>query len=210
MKKQTYEVSGYPFAVRILSTLLSGKFWRLIFLIIVAFSFFLNYYLLSERYNWRCSSGEVLTSKERCHTLVYPILRARANNVDFEVLANIVVLNAVKPPVTHENWTKAQKVDYIRKVFGKHSKVAIAVSNGEGLNYPCDYVQAHLNKDKSTDTGVFQINSIHLETLQSMGMTLEDMKDCKKNIDFAYWLFSHQGFNPWTAFKNGSYLQFMN
>lgn len=64
-----------------------------------------------------------------------------------------------------------------------------------------------INSDGSWDTGLFQINSIHARTLAKYGWTLEDMKDCKKNIEFAYnHIYKSRGWSAWSAYNNKSYL----
>ncbi len=87
---------------------------------------------------------------------------------------------------------------------------AIRIAKSENywnLTKSFDCARTHVNKNGSTDVGIFMINSIHEKRLKKLGMTMEDMKDCKKNIDYAYeWLFKYQGWNPWYAYLNGSYL----
>ena len=56
-----------------------------------------------------------------------------------------------------------------------------------------------------------EINSIHTRTLAKLGLTMGDMKDCKKNIDFAYnHIYKGAGLSAWSAYNNGSYLAFLN
>lgn len=67
-----------------------------------------------------------------------------------------------------------------------------------------------LNYDGSQDYGLFQINTIHTKTLAKWGWTMEDMKDCKKNIEFAYkHIYKGAGLSAWSAYNNGSYLAFL-
>lgn len=70
-----------------------------------------------------------------------------------------------------------------------------------------DCARTNTNTDGSVDVGLFQINSIHSRRLASLGMTMEDMKDCKKNADYAYnWVYKASGWSPWSAYNNGSYI----
>jgi len=70
-----------------------------------------------------------------------------------------------------------------------------------------DCARTNVNSDGSVDVGLFQINSIHSRRLASLGMTMEDMKDCRKNADYAYnWIYKSSGWSPWSAYTNGSYI----
>lgn len=79
--------------------------------------------------------------------------------------------------------------------------------NYYNLTKSFDCARSHTNNDGSVDVGLFQINSIHATRLATLGMTMEDMKDCRKNADYAYnWVYKHSGWQPWSAYINGSYL----
>jgi hypothetical protein len=86
---------------------------------------------------------------------------------------------------------------------------AIRVAKSENfwnLTKSFDCARTNSNDNGSIDVGLFQINSIHQKRLSSLGMTMEDMKDCKKNAEFAYtWLYSYQGWTPWVSYNNGDY-----
>lgn len=70
-----------------------------------------------------------------------------------------------------------------------------------------DCARTNVNTNGSVDVGLFQINSIHSQRLSSLGLTMEDMKDCKKNADYAYnWVYKASGWSPWSAYTNGSYI----
>lgn len=88
--------------------------------------------------------------------------------------------------------------------------IAVRVAKSENfwnLTKSFDCARTNVNKNGSVDYGIFQINSIHEQRLKKLGMTMEDMKDCKKNIAYAYeWLYSYQGWTPWVSYTNGSYL----
>lgn len=82
--------------------------------------------------------------------------------------------------------------------------MALAVSRAENGTRQCD--RFGINTNKTIDVGVFQINTVHLKK----GYTLQDLADCKKNIDIAYDIFKAQGWTPWVAHNNGSYKKFLN
>jgi hypothetical protein len=87
--------------------------------------------------------------------------------------------------------------------------IAIRLAKSENfwnLTQSFNCLRTHTNTNGSIDVGIFQINSIHTSNLAKLGMTMEDMKDCKKNIDYAYGMWKAQGgFQAWSAFVNGSY-----
>jgi hypothetical protein len=55
----------------------------------------------------------------------------------------------------------------------------------------------NLNDDGSRDYGLFQINSVHEQDLKNKGMTLQDMLDVVKNIQYAAEMQKAQGWEPW-------------
>lgn len=60
-----------------------------------------------------------------------------------------------------------------------------------------------VNTNRTIDRGVFQINSIHKD------ISNKDAFDWKKNTDYAIKMMKRQGFNPWVAYKTGSYKKFL-
>lgn len=100
-----------------------------------------------------------------------------------------------------ENNNKNSVITYIHIKFKEAGKLAQAIFTAEsGLN--CRQKQDYLNKDKSIDYGVAQINSVHLKRVNN---NAEKLLDCKTNIDVAYQIYTEQGFTPWVAYTNGSY-----
>lgn len=57
-------------------------------------------------------------------------------------------------------------------------------------------------KNGTSDCGLFQINSIH-------GYKEEDMYAPELNVQAAYKLYKRRGFQPWVAYKNGRWLEFV-
>lgn len=106
--------------------------------------------------------------------------------------------------------TDQQIADYIKGKDWDYS-IAIRVAKSENSwnsthSFNCSRVNTH-NKDGSIDTGIFQINSIHTKEIEDWYSLPygEVMKDCKRNIDFAYKLYSRNGWGAWAAYNNGSY-----
>ena len=89
--------------------------------------------------------------------------------------------------------------------FGPACRIALAVQAAENLKGNCEAY--HYNSDGTLDWGYFQINSIHLTR---RGVNLRDLLDCKANIDFAYRLYSEEGFQPWSTFVGGQYRKFLD
>lgn len=123
-----------------------------------------------------------------------------------EVHAEEFAATAPAPTV----WTNREIADYIKSKGWDYS-IAIRLAKSENfwnLNHSFDCARVGpTNSNGSHDTGIFQINSIHERTLAKWGWTLEDMKDCKKNIDFAYGhVYLSAGWGAWSAYNNKSYL----
>lgn len=104
----------------------------------------------------------------------------------------------------HQVYAEAKELtneEYIRAKFGDHGDVAVAIAKAEsGLREDA----IGQNTNGTIDVGCWQVNSIHLK---KENLTLETLLDCKKATDWVYDnLYLYQGFNPWVAFKTGSYL----
>lgn len=93
--------------------------------------------------------------------------------------------------------------EYICYKFGKDCRLALAVSQAENGTRQCD--RFGVNTNKTIDVGIFQINTVHLKK----GWKLADLTECHKNVDYAYEIYQAQGFEPWVAYKNKSYLKFL-
>lgn len=87
----------------------------------------------------------------------------------------------------------------ICQTFGKDCKMALSISWSENGTRQCDRYQ--VNRDKSIDYGIFQINSTHI----NKEWKLADLIDCHQNIQYAYQIFKSSGWYPWTVYKSGAY-----
>jgi hypothetical protein len=94
--------------------------------------------------------------------------------------------------------------EYIVRKFGPVEGIkALAIAKAEsGLREDA----MNLNEGRSLDYGIFQINSIHWS---KPGCALKDLVDPYKNVDCAYQIYEQQGFSPWVAYWNNSYLAFL-
>jgi len=93
---------------------------------------------------------------------------------------------------------------YACNKFGSACRIALAVQRAENPRGDCETY--HYNSDGTLDWGYFQINTVHLKRV---GVNLRDLLDCKANIDFAYQLYTEKGFEPWTTYRSGAYLEFL-
>ena len=93
---------------------------------------------------------------------------------------------------------------YACNKFGSACRVALAIQRAENPRGSCEIY--HYNTDGTLDWGYFQINTVHLKRV---GVNLRDLLDCRANIDFAYQLYRERGFQPWSTYNNGAYLQFL-
>ena len=94
---------------------------------------------------------------------------------------------------------------YACNKFGTACRVALAVQRAENPRGECEIY--HYNSDGTLDWGYFQINTVHLKRA---GVNLRGLLDCRANIDFAYQLYMEHGFEPWTTYRSGAYLQFLH
>lgn len=81
------------------------------------------------------------------------------------------------------------------------SEIAMAIMQAESscVSDVVNWKDQH--KTCTGSAGLFQIGCIHKST--------EEMKDPYKNIKTAYEIYSKQGWSPWGAYTNGSYLKFL-
>lgn len=89
---------------------------------------------------------------------------------------------------------------YICDKFGvANCRTALAVAKAES-GMKCDAIG--VNTNDSVDAGLWQINV----PSHKNNIPVADMFDCYKSTDYAYKLFTEQGFNPWVAYWTGKYL----
>lgn len=110
-------------------------------------------------------------------------------------------------PVVKEAEAKAPEAmtteEYIAYVFGHDARMALAISQAENGTRACD--RTNWNTNRTTDYGVFMINSVHL----NKGWKLADLIDCHRNIDYAYQIYQAQGWTPWVVYNTGAYKQYL-
>lgn len=106
--------------------------------------------------------------------------------------------------------------DYVRVIFGRDSRVAIAVSKNECNPKHRDYPKCVLHTEHEYSVGIFQINLynsrhwIHAQKVpgETMEEKIEWLKDPYHNTLVAFKIFSDsKGFSPWSAYTSGNYLK---
>lgn len=112
---------------------------------------------------------------------------------------------------------------YIYTIFGKHGPTAFAISLAEGKAKMLYKGQVVYDADAIRETnaelsvGIFQINLKSKETLvhyhRIPGETLDQkitwLQDPYNNTLYAYWVYSHSGFWPWSVYSDGSYTKYL-
>lgn len=88
----------------------------------------------------------------------------------------------------------------ICEVFPDNCEVMIAIAKAES-NLRTDALNTK-NSNGSTDSGLFQINSIH-------GYSHEYLIDVDNNLAVAKSIYDKQGITAWSAYNNKSYLKYM-
>jgi soluble lytic murein transglycosylase-like protein len=114
----------------------------------------------------------------------------------------------IKPPDAPKTHLR-HKVNIYIPPTGKTLKIAEKVSKETGV--PCETISkimyfessynpkiVGVNKNKTRDIGLFQINSIHLAEAKKMGLNLKDPDD---NATFAIHLIKQNGLRDWYSSK---------
>lgn len=106
---------------------------------------------------------------------------------------------------------------YIRTIFGKDAKVAIAVSHVECNPRNKQYPGCQLKTSAENSIGIFQINiesdyaKVHFDKIP--GKTTEEkiewLKDPYHNTLMAFKIFKDSGWYPWSGYTSGLYLDHM-
>jgi len=143
-------------------------------------------------------------------------IKEKAKSLEFEneqMKARIAQIDAKTPKPTQEEIEA-----YVKTIFGRDGKVAIAVSHHECSPANGSYPACVALTDREYSIGLFQINLknsthvIHAAKVpgNSIEEKVEKLKDPFINTLIAYKIFKDSnGFHPWSAYKNLSYLKSM-
>lgn len=122
-----------------------------------------------------------------------------------------LVLDKGDEPMREEGFRSDSSLEQlIRDTFRGTGQedIAVAVAKAEsGLN-PQAVGDGHLTFEKDGELmgmscGVFQIRNLPGRP------DCEEMKDPKKNVEYAKMMFDKAGWNPWSAWKNNSYQTYL-
>ena len=97
--------------------------------------------------------------------------------------------------------------DYIcPKVGQKQCEIFIAVLKAENGTHECTRDNRGINPNGSIDVGLAQIN---WNANWHPPYTIEQLRDCKFNLDIALKKYQARGFQPWYAYTKGAYKKFL-
>ncbi|MBI4049392.1 MAG: hypothetical protein HY395_01060 [Candidatus Doudnabacteria bacterium] len=89
---------------------------------------------------------------------------------------------------------------YVCPKLGDKCKTFIAILKAENGTHECTRDNRGLNRNGSIDVGLAQIN-----WSKSSPYTLDQLRDCKFNLDIALRKYEARGFSPWVAYTTGRY-----
>ena len=92
------------------------------------------------------------------------------------------------------------------KMGQKDCNIFIAVLKAENGTHECTRDNRGLNKNGSLDVRLAQIN---WNPKYNPPYSVEDLRDCKFNLDIAIKKYEARGFQPWYAYTKGAYKKFL-
>ena len=91
---------------------------------------------------------------------------------------------------------------YVCPKLGNKCNTFIAILKAENGTHECTRDNKGLNKNGSVDIGLAQIN---WNPKYNPPYTMEQLRDCKFNLDIALKKVESRGFQPWVAYNKGLY-----
>ena len=91
---------------------------------------------------------------------------------------------------------------YICPKLGERCNTFIAILKAENGTHECTRDNKGLNKNGSVDVGLAQIN---WNPKYNPPYTMDQLRDCKFNLDIALKKIEARGFQPWVAYNKGLY-----
>ncbi len=92
------------------------------------------------------------------------------------------------------------------KIGASQCEIFIAVLKGENGTHECTRDNRGVNRNGSLDVGLAQIN---WNAKYNPPYTIEQLRDCKFNLDIALLKYKARGFQPWYAYTKGTYKKFL-
>lgn len=132
-------------------------------------------------------------------------------------LPDSIATKPIKVYAVENNVTQKEIDEYIRVIFGKDARVALAIQKAECNPQNKQYPYCRNISKIEHSIGIFQINIMrhhdgkHIHWNKIPGETLEEkehfLSDPLNNVLIAYKIYQDSGFEAWSAYTNGSYLQ---
>jgi hypothetical protein len=164
---------------------------------IKALLFFGMLIVISGIFSWQAKFNEMDAQKAKAKGNTCPVELPLNGATSFE--------SADMPRDTIDRDRSETIEDKIRRVFGKDADMAVAIAKAEsGLN---EKSVSKPNRNGSIDRGIFQINSVHL---WRVGGDSSKLLDRDTNIAVAYEIFKEQNWIPWTVYRTGAYLKYLD
>lgn len=92
------------------------------------------------------------------------------------------------------------------KMGQRDCDIFVAILKAENGTHECTRDNRGLNKNGSIDVGLAQIN---WNPKWNPPYTIEQLQDCKFNLDIAIKKYEARGFQPWYAYTKGAYKKFL-
>ena len=92
------------------------------------------------------------------------------------------------------------------KMGNSQCAIFIAILKGENGTHECTRDNRGVNRNGSLDVGLAQIN---WNPKYNPPYTIEQLRDCKFNLDIALQKYKTRGFQPWYAYTKGTYKKFL-
>lgn len=157
------------------------------------------------------SLGMFAKSKKPAYAQILSPLASPSASLTVEGKEKALPQPEVTTPVEEES---IQIEKYIKTIFGRDAKVAIAISHHECNPANKMYPKCNLHTHVENSVGIFQINiesaTAKVHWARIPGETLEEKKTWLENpynnTLLAFWIFQTSGWTPWSAYTSGRYL----
>lgn len=135
-----------------------------------------------------------------------------------ELISPVVREITPTPTQTNKQIQDQEEIEnYIKIIFKEDARIAIAVSRNECNPANKFYPKCRFTTPHEDSVGIFQINlqsnagKVHYDRIpgDNLEEKVEWLKEPKNNVLAAFWIFTHSGWNPWTAYTSGVYLKDM-